>query len=81
MAERKEKMSTSTSLGDGKPTPEGFHKVAERRQILSSVLEEHDIVTAQRAKRQSLLQSLEKTSHEGTKAAYISLFLLRDGIN
>lgn len=66
-------MST-IGLGDNKTAPEGFQKVPERKQVLSSVLEEHDIVSAQRAKRQSLLENLEKKTVEGTKAAYISFF-------
>lgn len=44
------------------------------RQVLSKILEEHDVLTAQRDKRKQLLSELEKTAPAGTKAAYISFF-------
>lgn len=59
---------------DDKLSPDGFVKVPERKQILSSVLEEHDIVSAQRARRRELLENLEKTAPVGQKVAYISFF-------
>jgi hypothetical protein len=47
------------NMEDTKPAPEGFVKIPERKQILSSVLEEHDLVAAQRTKRKELLEALE----------------------
>jgi Serine dehydrogenase proteinase len=62
------------NMEDAKPAPEGFVKIPERKQILSSVLEEHDLAAAQRAKRKELLEALEKKAPEGTKCAYVSFF-------
>jgi hypothetical protein len=61
-------------MEDTKPAPEGFVKIPERKQILSSVLEEHDLVAAQRTKRKELLEALEAKAPAGTKCAYISFF-------
>jgi hypothetical protein len=54
--------------------PEGFSKVPEKQTVLSTVLGEHDLLSAQRVKRKELLESLEKRSPKGTKTAYISFF-------
>lgn len=54
--------------------PEGFSKIPEEQQVLSRVLGEHDLVTAQRLKRKDLLVSLEKKGKEGIKTAYVSFF-------
>jgi hypothetical protein len=54
--------------------PEGFSKIPERQPVLSTVLGEHDLLSAQRVKRKELLESLEKRSPKGTKTAYISFF-------
>ncbi len=56
--------------------PGDFIKEPDRivKQVLASVLEEHDVLTAQRQRRKELLQSLEEKAEPGTKAAYISFF-------
>ena len=59
---------------DEKGSPDGFIKIPEFKQVLSSVLEEHDIASAQRAKRKELLLRLEKNPPKGRKTAFISFF-------
>lgn len=46
----------------------------EREQVLSRVLEEHDLVSAQRTKRVGFLKKLESYGKKGSKTAYISFF-------
>ncbi|HVU47873.1 MAG TPA: hypothetical protein VHD85_17205 [Terracidiphilus sp.] len=55
--------------------PEGYSKIPESQQVLSTVLGEHDVITAQRVKRKDLLASLEKKGQSPKgKTAYISFF-------
>jgi hypothetical protein len=74
MAERETAMSTYMQADDGKTAPEGFVKIPERQQVLSNVLDEHNVVAGQREKRKKLLADLEAKSPAGTKTAYISFF-------
>jgi hypothetical protein len=74
MADQQRIVSVSMSTNHEKASPEGFIKVPERKQVLSSVLDEHDIVSAQRTKRKELLEKLESNALEGQKTAYISFF-------
>lgn len=68
-------MSAYMKAGEGN-TPEEFTKTPERslKQVLSSVLDEHDVLAAQREKRRDLLKALEEKAPTGTKASYISFF-------
>jgi hypothetical protein len=54
--------------------PEGFSKIPEDQQVLSRVIGEHDLITAQRLKRKELLVTLESKSDPNFKTAYISFF-------
>jgi hypothetical protein len=66
-------MSTYMKADDAS-APEGFVRVPDRKQVLSSVLDEHDVGVTQREKRKKILEGLESKAPQGTKAAYISFF-------
>jgi hypothetical protein len=62
-------------VGIDNMAPEGYSKIPEKQQVLSTVLGEHDLVSAQRLKRRELLESLEeKGKTDKGKTAYISFF-------
>ncbi len=69
-------MSIFQHAGSSSTESEEYVKSPDRaiKQVLSSVLEEHEVIAAQKEKRQALLKSLEKKAPQGTKAAYISFF-------
>ena len=50
-----------------------------RTEVLSAVLQEHDLITAQREKRVALLKSMEERSGEGKKAGYLA-FLCAESV-
>ena len=54
--------------------PSGFTKGIDkvRSEVLSAVLQEHDIFTAQRAKRVELLQGMEKHSEGHSRVGYLA---------
>ena len=61
---------------DDKSPPGGYTKDPDkvREQVLSRILSEHDVISAQRKKRVELLKKLEAAGPKGKKVGYIAFF-------